>query len=115
MQEETDRVVELIHNLEEIWRNETATNRDRKRLLRCLPEEVQLTTQDKQYLIRIIWKGGAILTQSDLILDPTMFDDQGFPHIEVGDRPAIYSFVYSLKESFAGRNLLCKAVNVSIC
>ncbi len=55
------------------------------------------------------------LNQSDLILDPAMFDDQDFPHFAVDDRPAIYSFVYSLKESFAGENLFCNAVNVRIC
>jgi hypothetical protein len=45
----------------------------------------------------------------------TTLDDQDFHHLEVDDRPAIYSFVYSLKESFVGKNLLCKAVNVRIC
>ena len=54
------------------------------------------------------------LDQPDLILDPTTFDDQDFPHVAVDDRPAIYSFVYSLKESFVGKNLLCKVVNVRI-
>ena len=36
------------------------TNRDRKRLLRCAIEEVQLRTEEKQYGIRIIWKGGLV-------------------------------------------------------
>jgi len=68
--EEMDQARELTHNLEEIWHGETTNNRDRKRLLRCLIEEVQLTTQDKQYLIRIIWKGGAV-TEREVVRRPS--------------------------------------------
>lgn len=38
----------------------TTANRDRKRLLRCLIEEVQLTTEQTRYPVRILWKGGAV-------------------------------------------------------
>ncbi len=39
------------------------------------------------------------------ILKSIRFDvgsDQDFPHVAVDGRPAIYLFVYSLKESFVG-------------
>ena len=57
--EEIARAKQLASHLEEVWNAETTTNRDKKRLLRCLIEEVQLTTEEKRYVIRIIWKGGA--------------------------------------------------------
>jgi hypothetical protein len=47
-------------DLEAVWQAPTTTNRDRKRLLRCLIEEVQLRTEEKQYELTIVWKGGAI-------------------------------------------------------
>jgi len=53
------RAQQLSHHLDEVWSAETTTNRDKKRLLRCLIEEVQLTTEEKRYVIRVIWKGGA--------------------------------------------------------
>jgi excisionase family DNA binding protein len=57
--EELARAEQLAGHLEEVWDAETTTNRDKKRLLRCLIEEVQLTTEEKHYTIRIVWKGGA--------------------------------------------------------
>ena len=57
--EDIARAEQLAGHLEEVWNAETTTNRDKKRLLRCLIEEVQLTTEEKRYVIRIIWKGGA--------------------------------------------------------
>jgi len=42
-----------------VWNAATTTNRDRKRLLRCLIEEVQLTTAAGHYTIRVVWRGGA--------------------------------------------------------
>ena len=59
-EEEMVRARYLADNLDELWRSPTTTNRDRKRLLRCLIEEVQLTTEDQRYRVRIIWKGGAV-------------------------------------------------------
>ena len=59
-EEEMARAKQLAENLQEVWRSETTANRDRKRLLRCLIEEVQLTTEETRYLVRIIWKGGAV-------------------------------------------------------
>jgi len=41
-----ERIGELAGDLEGVWRASTTTDRDRKRLLRCLIEEVQLTTED---------------------------------------------------------------------
>ena len=43
--------VQVAGHLEEVWNAETTTNRDKKRLLRCLIEEVQLTTEEKRYVI----------------------------------------------------------------
>jgi hypothetical protein len=40
--------------------------------------------------------------------------DVDVSRVALDDRPANYSFVCSLMESFAGKNLLCKAVNVRI-
>jgi hypothetical protein len=45
--------------LREVWEAPTTMHRDRKRLLRCLIEEVQLRTEEGPYHIRIVWKGGA--------------------------------------------------------
>lgn len=53
------RAQELGRNLEEVWSAETTTARDQKRLLRCLIEEVQLSSEDKRYRVRIVWKGSA--------------------------------------------------------
>ena len=57
--EDSARAEQLVGHLEEVWNAETTTNRDKKRLLRCLIEEVQLTTEEKRYVIKIIWKGAA--------------------------------------------------------
>lgn len=57
---ELARVRELGSDLDAVWAAATTTNRDRKRLLRCLIEEVQLRTQAKSYEVRIVWKGGAV-------------------------------------------------------
>jgi DNA invertase Pin-like site-specific DNA recombinase len=53
------RAEELGRNLDEVWQAETTTMRDRKRLLRSVIEEVQIRTEQKRYLVRIVWKGGA--------------------------------------------------------
>jgi DNA invertase Pin-like site-specific DNA recombinase len=57
--EELRRVACLATSLGEVWAAETTTNRDRKNLLRCLIEEVQLRTESEHYQVRIVWKGGA--------------------------------------------------------
>jgi len=51
---------ELAGDLEGVWRASTTVDRDRKRLLRCLIEEVQLVTEDERYRVRVVWKGGAV-------------------------------------------------------
>jgi DNA invertase Pin-like site-specific DNA recombinase/uncharacterized protein YndB with AHSA1/START domain len=50
----------LGDQLGEVWRAATTTDHDRKRLLRCLIEEVQLRTEEKKYQVRVIWKGGKV-------------------------------------------------------
>jgi len=57
---ELERAARLACDVEALWNTKTTTNRDKKRLLRCAIEEVQLTTEEKRYLVRIVWKGGAI-------------------------------------------------------
>ncbi|MBI2322135.1 MAG: helix-turn-helix domain-containing protein [Chloroflexi bacterium] len=64
-EDEKVRAQALGRDLGAVWNATTTTNRDRKRLLRCLVEEVQLTTEASHYLVRIVWKGGA-LTDRDV-------------------------------------------------
>jgi hypothetical protein len=59
-EEEMMRARQLAQDLEQVWNSPTTTNRDRKRLLRCLIDEVQLSTEEKRYRVRIVWKGGAV-------------------------------------------------------
>jgi excisionase family DNA binding protein len=57
--EELKNVYLLGTELREVWEAPTTDHRDRKRLLRCLIEEVQLRTEEQHYGVRIVWKGGA--------------------------------------------------------
>lgn len=58
-QEELGKIRLLSADLEAIWNAPTTTNRDRKRLLRCLIEDVWLRTEAEHYDVKIVWKGGA--------------------------------------------------------
>jgi DNA invertase Pin-like site-specific DNA recombinase len=58
--EERERIRRLGNDLDAVWHAETTTNRDRKRLLRCAVEEVQLRTEENRYSIRVLWKGGLV-------------------------------------------------------
>ena len=58
--EEITRARQLAQDLDQVWQSPTTTNRDRKRLLRCLIDEVQLTSEENRYRVRIVWKGGAV-------------------------------------------------------
>lgn len=58
-EEELLRAGELGRNLEAVWQATTTTIQDKKRLLRTLLEEVQVRTDEKRHLVRIVWKGGA--------------------------------------------------------
>ena len=53
------RARELGGNLDALWEAETTTVKDRKRLLRCLIEEVQLRSGKNRYHVLIAWKGGS--------------------------------------------------------
>jgi hypothetical protein len=57
---ELERAREVGSDLEAVWKAETTTNADRKRLLRCLIDEVQVTTEAARYQARIVWKGGEV-------------------------------------------------------
>jgi len=56
---ELERARELGRNLDALWEAETTTVKDRKRLLRCLIEEVQLRSGKNRYHVLIVWKGGS--------------------------------------------------------
>jgi hypothetical protein len=64
------RARQLAQDLDQVWNSPTTTNRDRKRLLRCLIDEVQLATEEKRYRVRIVWKGGAVTAQDVARLTP---------------------------------------------
>lgn len=68
--EELARAHTLGNDLGQIWHAPTTTVRDRKRLLRCLIEEVQLRTEAKRHLVRIVWKGGTITDRELVRLAP---------------------------------------------
>ncbi len=53
------RARELGRNLDALWEAETTTVKDRKRLLRCLIDEVQLRSEKNRYHALIAWKGGS--------------------------------------------------------
>jgi excisionase family DNA binding protein len=57
---EIEKAKRLGEDLPAVWQSATTNNRDKKRLLRCLIEEVQLRTEVEKNLIRIVWKGEAI-------------------------------------------------------
>lgn len=57
---ELERARELGQNLPAVWNASTTTVRDRKRLLRAVIDEIQLRTEDKRHLVRIVWKGEAV-------------------------------------------------------
>lgn len=59
-QDELARARDLGQDLAMLWKLDSVTMRDRKQLLRCLIEEVQLRTEEQCYPIRILWKGGAV-------------------------------------------------------
>jgi DNA invertase Pin-like site-specific DNA recombinase len=56
---ELQRAKRLGDDLARVWHASTTSDRDRKRLLRATIEEVQLRTEDQQYEVKIVWKGGA--------------------------------------------------------
>lgn len=56
---EIKRLRSLSSDLGTIWHAPTTEDRDRKRLLRCLIEEVQIRSEENRCLVRIVWKGGA--------------------------------------------------------
>ena len=58
-QNERQQLAELGGDVRAIWNACATTNRDRKQLLRCLVEEVQLRTERDVYVATIIWQGGA--------------------------------------------------------
>lgn len=46
--------------MEALWNAETTTDKDRKRLLHAVIQEVQITKGEQQVLLKIVWLGGAV-------------------------------------------------------
>jgi excisionase family DNA binding protein len=67
--DDLEKVHLLGQELQAVWNEDSTTNRDRKRLLRCLIEEVQLSTGEDHYTVRIVWKGGAT-TEREIVRGP---------------------------------------------
>ena len=57
---EEQEIRRLAHNLPDIWNATTTTDKDRKMLLRAAIQEVQLTKQDRDVTVKILWIGGAV-------------------------------------------------------
>lgn len=55
---EVTRARQLGKDLETVWGAPSTTNRDRKRLLRSVIEEVQIRSEEHHYGVKIVWKGG---------------------------------------------------------
>jgi DNA invertase Pin-like site-specific DNA recombinase len=60
---ELEQIQRLAHELPAIWNAPTTTDKDRKRLLRAAIQEVQLTKEDRDVAVKIIWAGGAVSDQ----------------------------------------------------
>jgi excisionase family DNA binding protein len=58
-EQEVARAQRLGKDVVAVWRAPTTTNKDRKRLLRTLIEEVQVRTEEQRHYGRIVWMGGA--------------------------------------------------------
>lgn len=57
---EEQEVCRLAQNLPDIWNASTTSDKDRKMLLRAAIQEVQLTKQDRNVTVKILWIGGAV-------------------------------------------------------
>ena len=57
---EEQEVRRLAHNLPDIWNASTTSDKDRKMLLRAAIQEVQLTKQDRDVTVKILWIGGTV-------------------------------------------------------
>lgn len=55
---EIEQIRNLAYDLPAVWN--TATNKDRKRLLKAAVEEVLLTRNDADITVKIVWAGGAV-------------------------------------------------------
>lgn len=60
---EEQEILRLAHNLPDIWNAPTTSDKDKKMLLRAAIQEVQLTKQDRDVTVKILWIGGAVTEQ----------------------------------------------------
>jgi excisionase family DNA binding protein len=58
-EDEVARAHALGRDLNAVWNAATTAQRDRKRLLRALIEEVHIRSDEKHHRVRIVWKGDA--------------------------------------------------------
>jgi hypothetical protein len=58
---EENQILRLAHNLPTIWNATTTSNKDKKKLIGSVIQEVQLTKTDREVAVKIIWKGGAVI------------------------------------------------------
>lgn len=54
----------MAGNISLLWSSPVATDRDRKQLLRCVIDEVQILKEDRDVHLKIVWKGGALSEQT---------------------------------------------------
>lgn len=55
-----EQIHRSAHDLPALWNVTTTTDKDRKKLLRSATQEVQLTKEDRDVIVKIIWIGGAV-------------------------------------------------------
>ena len=58
---EEKQILRLAHDLPSIWNAPTTSNKDKKKLIGSVIQEVQLTKTDREVAVKIIWKGGAVI------------------------------------------------------
>jgi excisionase family DNA binding protein len=61
---EEDKIKRLVHDLPALWQERSTTDRDRKRLLRAVLEEVQIRKDGREVFLKILWKGGAVVDKT---------------------------------------------------
>jgi len=75
---ELARAQDLGRNLERVWHASTTMIRGQKRLLGTLIDEVQVNSEHKRNLVRIVWKGGTVMDRE--VIRFRQRDGQARPH-----------------------------------
>ncbi len=61
---EEEELERLAHELPALWRAESTLDRDRKKLLRAVLDEVQILKVGRDVQLKILWKGGTVVERS---------------------------------------------------